>query len=278
MFYQRKKLYLVTRILSIDGIPPRKMIKSNSLFFRVIKQRLREAQLQAMDYLILLLAGACLGTLAKVSDETMGFLGYTYTVIAVCKSLPYFYIAYLISSYSDLFSLMPLLLHNLISFFNLCIKFAALLCKISALRSFTLDRLQFCRESSSGISTLAYFLAKDSIDHFNTIVKPLVYLSMFFFFSNPRSSFIDNYTVLVCLVYCVTGIAYIFAIFLEPSPAQLVSNSNVELLVDIYTYSFVIYHVHMHACYILCLNVFFAVFGSCSCDYDSYCLTREGRK
>ncbi|KAL9257355.1 ABC transporter G family member 28-like protein, partial [Drosera capensis] len=144
------------------------------------KQRLREARIQAVDYLILLLAGACLGTLAKVSDETFGALGYTYTVISV-----------------------------------------SLLCKIAALRSFTLDRLEYWRESAAGMSSLAYFLSKDTIDLFNTIIKPLVYLSMFYFFNNPRSSFEDNYMVLVCLVYCVTGIGYAFAIFLEPSPAQL---------------------------------------------------------
>lgn len=49
---------------------------------------------------------------------------------------------------------------------------------------------------------------------------------MFYFFNNPRSSFWDNYLVLVCLVYCVTGIAYAFAIYLEPGPAQLVRFSN----------------------------------------------------
>ncbi|KAH7553567.1 hypothetical protein JRO89_XS12G0027500 [Xanthoceras sorbifolium] len=147
---------------------------------RVGKQRLREARIQAVDFLILLVAGACLGTLAKVSDETFGSLGYTYTVIAV-----------------------------------------SLLCKISALRSFSLDKLHYRRESASGISSLAYFLAKNTVDDFNTIIKPLVYLSMFFFFNNPRSSFEDNYIVTVCLVYCVTGIAYVLAIFLEPAPAQL---------------------------------------------------------
>ncbi|KAJ6362576.1 hypothetical protein OIU78_002889 [Salix suchowensis] len=147
---------------------------------RICKQRLREARLQAVDYLILLLAGACLGTLAKVDDETFGSLGYTYTVIAV-----------------------------------------SLLCKIAALRSFTQDKLHYWRESESGISSLAYFLSKDTIDHFNTIVKPLVYLSMFYFFNSPRSTFADNYVVLLCLVYCVTGIAYIFAIYLAPGPAQL---------------------------------------------------------
>ncbi|KAK2974739.1 hypothetical protein RJ640_007166, partial [Escallonia rubra] len=147
---------------------------------RVGKQRLREARIQAADYLILLLAGACLGTLAKVSDTTFGALGYTYTVIAV-----------------------------------------SLLCKIAALRSFSLDKLHYQRENSSGMNSLAYFLAKDTIDHFSTVIKPVVYLSMFYFFNNPRSTFAANYLVLLCLVYCVTGMAYAFAIVLEPSPAQL---------------------------------------------------------
>ncbi|PIA37284.1 hypothetical protein AQUCO_03000108v1 [Aquilegia coerulea] len=147
---------------------------------RVGKQRLREARIQVVDYLILLIAGACLGTLAKVSDETFGLQGYTYTIIAV-----------------------------------------SLLCKIAALRSFSLDKLIYGRESSSGMSSLAYFLSKDTIDHFNTIIKPVVYLSMFYFFNNPRSSFAANYVVLLGLVYCVTGIAYIFAILLAPGPAQL---------------------------------------------------------
>ncbi|EPS60818.1 hypothetical protein M569_13983, partial [Genlisea aurea] len=147
---------------------------------RVGKQRLREARVQAMDYLILLLAGICLGTLAKVSDETFGSTGYMYTVIAV-----------------------------------------SLLCKIAALRSFSMDKLHYWRESASGMSSLAYFLSKDTVDHFNTIIKPAVYLSMFYFFNNPRSTIFDNYLVLLCLVYCVTGIAYFLAIYFEPGPAQL---------------------------------------------------------
>ncbi|KAK1275523.1 ABC transporter G family member 28 [Acorus gramineus] len=147
---------------------------------RLGKQRLREARIQGVDFLILFLAGACLGTLAKVSDETFGALGYTYTVIAV-----------------------------------------SLLCKIAALRSFSLDKLHYWRESASGMSSLAYFLAKDTIDHFNTLIKPVVYLSMFYFYNNPRSSIADNYIVLVALVYCVTGIAYAFAIVFHPGSAQL---------------------------------------------------------
>ncbi|KAB2063515.1 hypothetical protein ES319_A10G221200v1 [Gossypium barbadense] len=147
---------------------------------RLGKQRMREAKVQATDYLILLLAGACLGTIGKTGEENFGAIGYTYTIIAV-----------------------------------------SLLCKIAALRSFSLDKLQYLRERASGMSSLAYFLAKDTIDHFNTVIKPLVYLSMFFFFTNPRSSFAENYVVLLCLVYCVTGIGYAFAIFFHPGSAQL---------------------------------------------------------
>uniref|UniRef100_A0A1J3IYZ1 ABC transporter G family member 24 n=1 Tax=Noccaea caerulescens TaxID=107243 RepID=A0A1J3IYZ1_NOCCA len=149
---------------------------------RIAKQRMREAKLQATDFLILLLAGACLGSLIKASDDSFGAPGYIYTIIAV-----------------------------------------SLLCKIAALRSFSLDKLHYWRESASGMSSFACFLAKDTIDCFNTLVKPLVYLSMFYFFTNPRSTFFDNYIVLVCLVYCVTGIAYALAIFLQPGSAQLFS-------------------------------------------------------
>ncbi|KAL9230494.1 hypothetical protein vseg_005836 [Gypsophila vaccaria] len=149
---------------------------------RITKQRLREARLQATDYLILLLAGACLGAISKISDANFGASGYSYTIIAI-----------------------------------------SLLCQIAALRTFSLDKLQYLRESASGISSLAHFLAKDTLDHFNTLIKPIVYLSMFYFFTNPRSTFLDNYIVLVCLVYCVTGMGYAFATFLNPGPAQLFS-------------------------------------------------------
>ncbi|XP_057774138.1 protein CLT2, chloroplastic-like isoform X2 [Salvia miltiorrhiza] len=50
---------------------------------RVGMQLLREAKTQAVDYLILLIVGACLGSLIKANDETFGFSAYTYTIISV---------------------------------------------------------------------------------------------------------------------------------------------------------------------------------------------------
>ncbi|KAJ6909318.1 hypothetical protein NC652_020340 [Populus alba x Populus x berolinensis] len=51
----------------------------------VSKQRLREAKIQAADYLILLLAEACLGSITKPSDQTFGAAGYAHSIIAVCE-------------------------------------------------------------------------------------------------------------------------------------------------------------------------------------------------
>uniref|UniRef100_A0A452YBA4 ABC transporter domain-containing protein n=1 Tax=Aegilops tauschii subsp. strangulata TaxID=200361 RepID=A0A452YBA4_AEGTS len=147
---------------------------------RVAKQRLREATQQAVDYLILCIAGICIGTITKVNDDTLGAASYGYTIIAV-----------------------------------------SLLCQLAALRSFSPERLQYWRERESGMSSVAYFLARDTIDHFNTVVKPIVFLSTFYFFNNPRSTLRDNYLVLLALVYCVTGIGYTLAIWFELGLAQL---------------------------------------------------------
>ncbi|KAM3401913.1 hypothetical protein ACQJBY_006094 [Aegilops geniculata] len=99
----------------------------------------------------------------------------------------------------------------------------ALLCQLAALRSFSPERLQYWRERESGMSSVAYFLARDTVDHFNTVVKPIVFLSTFYFFNNPRSTLRDNYLVLLALVYCVTGIGYTLAIWFELGLAQLCS-------------------------------------------------------
>jgi len=112
------------------------------------------------------------------------------------------------------------------------------------------------------MSSVAYFLAKDTFDHFNTVVKPVVYFSMFYFFTNPRSSFADNYIVMLCLVYCVTGIAYVLAIFFEPGPAQLVSEGALA-------------NFHFTGHLFLLTSFFLAVVSSSSGCFDSHCITTK---
>ncbi|EFJ20608.1 hypothetical protein SELMODRAFT_443919 [Selaginella moellendorffii] len=171
-------------VFSVPDITGRKIPGFFSQFSlilgRVSKQRFREARLLVQDYIILFLAGICVGLLADAKDQALGANGYPYSIIAL-----------------------------------------SLLCMISALRTFSADKLQFWRESASGINRVAFFLAKDTVDHFNTVVKPFVYLSMFYFFCNPRSTFISNYIITLAFIYCITGIAYVFAILMQPSTAQL---------------------------------------------------------
>lgn len=108
-----------------------------------------------------------------------------------------------------------------------------------------MDKLHYRRESESGMSTLAYFLSKDTVDLFNVLIKPLVFLSMFYSFSNPRSTFPENYIILLCLTYCVTGIGYVFAIALQPAQAQLVIPGNIH---NIFSFFFWLYfRLTMHA-------------------------------
>lgn len=178
-----------------------------------------------------------------MSDQSFGVSGYAFTVIAVCKSPILSASCPVLSDLSLSMNdecqhiyLLPLrffhavcsLLSGLhyITTDHVSVLISALLGKIAALRTFSLDKLEYWRESSSGMSSLAYFLAKDTVDHFNTAIKPLVYLSMFYSFTNPRSSFTDHYVVLLCLLYCVTGIAYALAILFQPGAAQLVSEKH----------------------------------------------------
>lgn len=52
---------------------------------RLTKQRFRESRVQFQDYVILLLAGACLGPLSIMKDTNLGITGYFYTLIALGK-------------------------------------------------------------------------------------------------------------------------------------------------------------------------------------------------
>lgn len=76
---------LVSYVAVCNGVMNICLLKDRLVTYRVSKQRLREATTQAVDYLILGLAGVCLGIITKANDTNLGAAGYTYTVIAVCK-------------------------------------------------------------------------------------------------------------------------------------------------------------------------------------------------
>lgn len=87
-------------------------------------------------------------------------------------------------------------------------------------------------------------MAKDMADLFHVVLRPVLYLSMFYFFCSPRSTLLDNYVITLVLVYCVTGLAYIFAILLDPAPAQLVSLARISTLMATFVKFGHFYHIH----------------------------------
>ena len=51
--------------------------------YRLAKQQFREARILVQDYIILLIAGACLGVLSNMKDTNLGSQGYHFTIIAL---------------------------------------------------------------------------------------------------------------------------------------------------------------------------------------------------
>ncbi|GAQ81712.1 ABC transporter G family [Klebsormidium nitens] len=151
------------------------------ILLRLLKQQVRDSSQLLQDYVIVATVAAFMGLILKYSDS---FLGGSTLIQESILSL-------------------------------------ALLSKLGVLRTFGADKLNFWRESASGVSRPAYFLAKDASDHVHTLGKSYVYMSIFYYFKNMRSTFHDNIVVTLALSYCCTGIGYVLSIVFKPASAQL---------------------------------------------------------
>jgi len=104
-----------------------------------------------------------------------------------------------------------------------------LMTTVSNLRTFGPEQPVFWREASSGMNRLSFFVAKDMVDHFGTVVKPALYMAMYYAFAQPRMDWTTAYLVTVAITYCCTGIAYLLSLTLEASTAQLTASVVVLL-------------------------------------------------
>jgi len=91
----------------------------------------------------------------------------------------------------------------------------------SALRVFGNERVVFWRESSGGVSTLAYFLAKDFAQIANMVICPLIFLTFYYSLTAPRSPFITMFAIVLLIQFTSTGIGYLVSIVVAPTVAQL---------------------------------------------------------
>eukprot|EP00854_Cymbomonas_tetramitiformis_P031463 gene31463-39574_t len=96
-----------------------------------------------------------------------------------------------------------------------------LLSTVSALKTFGRDRVVYWREASSGLNPLSFFAALDTFDYTGVVIKPAVFLALYYTFTQPRGDLFAYYLVTACIVYCCTGLAYLLSLTQELASAQL---------------------------------------------------------
>jgi len=85
------------------------------------------------------------------------------------------------------------------------------------------ERLIFRRESSTGISVTAYWLAHNIINLADISLVTLVYCALWYSVVSPDFSFVNCYGIYLLLAFVCSGIAHFFSVSLDKSSATLVA-------------------------------------------------------
>jgi ABC-type multidrug transport system ATPase subunit len=112
-----------------------------------------------------------------------------------------------------------------------------LFCIISAasfLYVFGDERIVFTRESKTGFSICAYWLAKNIVNVIDIFLITLFYYSFFFAITLPDYMFVQGAGVFLLMAWFTSGIAHFFSVALSPAAALLIS----VLLPSLYTSMF----------------------------------------
>ena len=103
----------------------------------------------------------------------------------------------------------------------LVVLFFGCLSLVGSLRTFGTNRLEFWRESSSGVSVTAYFAANCLVELPLLVIKPLMYHFVYYGLTLPA---VSNFTYGFCLFavsWCASGYAYCISILVAPKNATL---------------------------------------------------------
>ena len=101
-----------------------------------------------------------------------------------------------------------------------CLSFV-LTATAASIRIFGAERSNYWRESGSGLSTNAYFLAKDCAYLPNLLFFPLLIVALFYALIVPRATFLELYLVFLALQFVGSGIGYVVSAMVQPHAAQL---------------------------------------------------------
>ncbi|CAB4016980.1 white-brown complex homolog 30, partial [Paramuricea clavata] len=94
---------------------------------------------------------------------------------------------------------------------------------LAALRCFGNHRTTFWRESAAGVNRVSYFLAVNFAQMPILVMMPLVYLSLLYTLTSPRSYFSAHYTAVFCAQLCCSGLGYAISTIFNPKSSQMAS-------------------------------------------------------
>jgi len=104
-----------------------------------------------------------------------------------------------------------------VSDMNFSLVCIALMSTVSSLRTFGQNQLIFFRESKAGLNKLAYYCSTALFGDVGSILKGLVYLSLYYSYSQPRALFGDMFLVTAATIYSCCGFGYLISKVLHSS-------------------------------------------------------------
>lgn len=100
---------------------------------------------------------------------------------------------------------------------------------MSSLRNFGGEKVVFGRESTSGMQSLPYYLAKNVAQLPNIILAPCVYMALFYTLASPRGAFWEYYFVMFHMFFAAYGFGYLLSVVFDENVAKLAAVVGVLL-------------------------------------------------
>mmetsp|Transcript_35332 Transcript_35332/g.110095 ORF Transcript_35332/g.110095 Transcript_35332/m.110095 type:complete len:503 (-) Transcript_35332:151-1659(-) len=99
----------------------------------------------------------------------------------------------------------------------------ALLTSVFCLRTFGAERPLFWRESSSGLSVMAFFLARVLVNFVDLALQCFLFAAMYYFIRRSRLDFGDYFVPFVLVSFASSGVGYLLSAVLPPQHGPFVA-------------------------------------------------------
>jgi hypothetical protein len=99
----------------------------------------------------------------------------------------------------------------------------AIISAASFLYVFGEERLVFTRESQTGFSITAYWLAKNMVNIIDIVVVSVFYFTFYFIISQPGYRYLEGFSVFFLMAWYTSGVSHFFSVTLPTASALLLS-------------------------------------------------------